>query len=96
MKIVVSQAAANDLLQIYSYLAEYNEGAAEAILGRIDRKFEELARFPFIGRERTALAPGLRSALVGVHLIFHTVADDRITIVRVMDGRRDIDQEFQR
>ena len=62
----------------------------------IDRKFENLSHFPFIGRERSSLAPGLRSLVAGMYVIFYLVERDRVTIVRVLDGRRDIDAEFQR
>ena len=96
MKILVSLRATNDLLQIYSYVAQQSPRAAEAIVHRIDRKFDQLTRFPFIGRERPSLAPDLRSVVVGTHLIFYTVGSDWITIVRVIDGRRDIDEEFRR
>jgi toxin ParE1/3/4 len=96
MKIFISQTANADLLQIYSYLAPLNPTAAERLTHRIDRKFDELSRFPFIGRERSSLGPGLRSTVVGTHVIFYTVQSDLITIVRVIDGRRDIDEEFRR
>ncbi len=69
--------------------------AAETILARIDKKFDQLTWFPFIGRERSSLAPGLRSAVVGTHLIPYTIQNDNI-IVRVIDGRMDIDEEFRR
>jgi plasmid stabilization system protein ParE len=62
----------------------------------IDRKFENLSYFPFIGRERSSLARGLRSIVANIHVIFYTVERERIVIVRVLDGRRDIDAEFQR
>jgi plasmid stabilization system protein ParE len=29
-------------------------------------------------------------------VIFYIIGDDRVNIVRVLDGRRDIDAEFQR
>ncbi|HEY7301514.1 MAG TPA: type II toxin-antitoxin system RelE/ParE family toxin [Xanthobacteraceae bacterium] len=96
MKIFVSRTAAADLVQIYSYLAQRNPNAAERLAHRIDRKFGELSRFPFIGRERSSLGPGLRSTVIGTHVIFYTVQSDLITIVRVIDGRRDIDEEFRR
>jgi plasmid stabilization system protein ParE len=51
---------------------------------------------PFIGRERSSIALGVRSVVVGTHLIFYTVGSDSITIVRVIDGRMDIDEEFRR
>jgi toxin ParE1/3/4 len=96
MKIFVSEAADTDLLQIYDYLHQRNPTAAESLMRQIDLKFESLSRFPFIGRPREALRPGLRSILAGNYVIFYEVADDQVTIVRVLHGRRDIDAEFQR
>jgi toxin ParE1/3/4 len=96
MKIFVSDKARRDLLHTFSYLAERNPTAAEVFLRAIDGKFEQLCRFPFIGRERSSLVEGLRSVLVRTHLIFYTVEQDRITIVRVIDGRMDVDEELQK
>ena len=96
MKIFKSDKAQNDLLQIYAYLSERNPQAADTLIEEIDVRFKNLCRFPFIGRERSSLAPGLRSILVGTHLIFYVVERDRIVVVRVIDGRMDIDEEFKR
>ena len=96
MKVVVSDRANSDLLRLYLYLAPRNQAAADAIIERIDKRFEQLSRFPFIGRERSSLAPGLRSIVVGNHLIFYVVEADQIIIVRVTDSRMDIDEEFRR
>ena len=96
MRIVWSERAERDLLQIYAYLADRNERVADALVREVDAKFKNLSRFPFIGRERSSLAPGLRSILVGTHLFFYLVERERIAIVRVIDGRMDIDEEFKR
>jgi toxin ParE1/3/4 len=96
MKVFVSDGAGSDLLGIYSYIAKHNPTAAETLVRRIDEKFQQLASLPFIGRERSTLAPGLRSVVVGNHLIFYVVGAEAITIVRVIDGRMDIDEEFRR
>jgi toxin ParE1/3/4 len=55
-----------------------------------------LSKFAFIGRERSSLAPGLRCLVAGLHLIFYTVDAEHITVVRVIDGRMDVDEEFRR
>lgn len=94
MKIVVSHKADGDLLRTFVYLA--NLAAAESFIADINRKFEQLARFPFISRERSALQPGLRSVLVGTHLVFYLMREQEIAIVCVIDGCMDIDEEFQR
>jgi len=96
MKIVISDKARDDLRRIYGYLAIRNPQAADLLMREIDDRFKNLSRFPFIGRERSSLAPGLRSVLVGTHLIFYLVEPDRIVVVRVIDGRMDIDEEFKR
>jgi toxin ParE1/3/4 len=96
MNVFISERANEDLLSIYSYLWQRNPTAADAILQRIDEKFQQLSELPFIGRERSSLAPGLRSVVAGMHLIFYVVDPDSVTIVRVIDGRMDIDAEFRR
>jgi toxin ParE1/3/4 len=96
MQVLLSDKASRDLLRIYSYITERNPTAADALVQRIDEKFDQLSDLPFIGRERSSLAPGLRSVVVGNHLIFYTVNFDSITVVRVIDGRMDIDEEFRR
>jgi toxin ParE1/3/4 len=96
MKIFVSDRADADLLEIYRYLTERNPAAAECLVGEIHRKFENLSHFPFIGRDRSSLSQGIRSVVVYPYVIFYTVERDRIIIVRILHGRRDVDAEFQR
>ena len=96
MKVLVSDRAKRDLLAIYAYVSRDNPAAAEKIVERISGRFEQLALFPFIGRERSSLAPGLRSLIAGNHLNFYVVAAEQITVVRVIDSRMEIDEEFRR
>jgi toxin ParE1/3/4 len=96
MKIVLSGKARRDLLAIYSYLVERSPKAADALIQRIDEKFVNLSHFPFMGRARSTLAPGIRSVIVGMYVIFYIVERDHIDVVRIIDGRMDIDEEFMR
>jgi toxin ParE1/3/4 len=96
MRVFISNKARSDLLHIYHYLEDRSPNAAEAFAERIDANFEHLVRFPFLGRERSSLASGIRCLVVGLHLVFYTVEPDRIIIVRVIDGRMDVDEEFHR
>ena len=41
-------------------------------------------------------SPGIRGLVAHPYVIFYLVERDRIVIVRVLHGRRDIDAEFQR
>jgi toxin ParE1/3/4 len=96
MRIILSDKAKADLFRIYRYTEERNPSAADRFIRRIDANFGNLARFPFIGRERSRLAPRLRCLVVGLYLIFYTVDAEQITVVRLIDGRMDVDEEFYR
>lgn len=96
MRIELSERAGTDLLGIYRYVAKRNPSAAEAVLTEIDRKFDLLKNFPLIGRDRSALRPGIRSILAHRYPIFYELIADRVVVVRVLDGRRDIDAEFRK
>jgi toxin ParE1/3/4 len=96
MKVVVSDKARFDLLQIYSYLVDRSPLAARSAIEAIDLKLSNLAKFPSIGRERSTLGAGVRSLVAGTHVIFYVVQKEQIVVARVLDGRRDIDEEFKR
>lgn len=96
MKVFLSEQADADLLQIYRYLAERNASAAQSIVAEINRKLQNIGDFPFFGRDRSMLSQGIRSIVAHPYVILYTVGPDRIIVVRVLHGRRDIDAEFQR
>jgi toxin ParE1/3/4 len=96
MKIIFSEEADSDLLHIHTYLAARNRVAALALANLFNTKIENLAHFPFIGRERSIFARGLRSIAADNYVIFYGLEQDRILIVRILDGRMDIDEEFRR
>lgn len=96
MKVRVSGKARAELLNIYRYMAERNPTAAESMLQDIDAKLRQLSHFPFMGRERPEFAPNLRSVLIRTYLVFYIVDKQEIVIMRIVDGRMDLDKEFQR
>lgn len=96
MKLFVSDQADDDLFEIYNYLNPLNPKAARDQIAGINEKFRQLVRFPFIGRERSNLIRGLRSVVSGSKVIFYLVEKERVVIVRVLDGRMDLDEEFRR
>jgi toxin ParE1/3/4 len=96
MTLFISEQADTDLLHIHTYLVERNPATAAALVLRFNQAFENLTRFPFIGRDRSNLTQGARSIVVETYVVFYRVDGERVTISRVMDGRRDIEAEFQR
>lgn len=51
---------------------------------------------PFAGRARNEVRPGLRSIAASPHIVFYRVNNDVAEIVRILDGRRDLDEIFAR
>lgn len=96
MRIALTGAATNDLRRIHSFYAARNPHAAERIIARIDETFRLLSRHPLLGRERSRLAPGVRGILSGAHVVLYLVRDEAVTILRIIDGRMDIETEFKR
>jgi toxin ParE1/3/4 len=49
---------------------------------------------PFAGRARNEVRPGLRSFAATPHVVFYRVVNDTPQIVRLLDGRQDIEENF--
>ena len=79
-----------DLIDIWNYIADDNEAAADRMLDRIGGVLRMLSEQPKAGRERPELAPGLRSFPVGNYLLFYLPLPGGIDLVRVLSGYMDI------
>jgi toxin ParE1/3/4 len=86
----LSRRARQDLLDIWSYIAEDSEAAADRFVDLVIQHLRLLATNPYIGRRRDELRPGYRSFSVGQYLIFFRIAANSIEIMHILHGRRDI------
>lgn len=86
--------AQDDLIEIWTYIAEDGEAQADALLDSIDQKLQLLAKRPLIGRERSELNPALRSVPLGRYIIFYLPDADGIEVVRVLHSRRDLSSDI--
>jgi toxin ParE1/3/4 len=88
--------AANDLEDIWWYIAQDNPQEADRLLDRIQEKLLLLVEFPHMGISQDELVSGLRSSTVGNYLIFYFPLEDGIDVVRVLHGARELETIFQR
>ena len=79
-----------DLIDIWNYIADDNEAAADRMLDRIEGVLQMLSEQPKAGRERLELAPELRSFPVGNYLLFYLPLPGGIDLVPVLSGYMDI------
>jgi len=84
-------AAERDLSEIWEYIAEDNETAADKTLREIDAQCHVLGQYPKMGRDRSDIVPGVRSFPVGKYLIFYRETGQGIEIIRVLHGARNLD-----
>jgi toxin ParE1/3/4 len=90
-----SSRAEFDLIEIWGFIANDDPLAADRQLDRIDAVCQMLAENPHGGPRRDELARGLRFYPIDNYLVFYTLADDGITVVRVLHGARDYRREFE-
>ncbi len=91
----LSNQAAQDLEDIWTYIAQESEPAADALIDEIIQRFPKLAAFPDMGRKRDDLLEGLRSLPVKSYVLFYRRTQQGIEIFRILHGRRDIESEFE-
>ena len=67
---------------------------ADKILREVAKAVAVIDDFPLAGRARDEIRAGLRSLAAAPQIVFYRLKDDRPEIVRVLDGRQDIDEIF--
>ena len=91
---IVSPLARADLDEIWQYVAQDNPPAADRLLAAFYERFLLLAKQPLLGQVRDELRPGVRSFSARNYVIYYQVAEDRIRVVRVLHGSRDVEALF--
>jgi toxin ParE1/3/4 len=95
--VLWSPDARTDLSDIWEYYAKIaGRHTADRIVRGIGEACALLDDYPFAGRVRNEVRSGLRSIAASPHIVFYRVNNDAAEIVRVLDGRRDLDEIFAR
>ena len=93
--VIWSADARTDLNSIWNYYERVaGPGAAEKIVRQIDDVVRLIQEHPFAGRARDEVRADLRSFAATPHIVFYRIRSDIPEIVRILDGRRDIDDIF--
>jgi toxin ParE1/3/4 len=94
-RILRTERAEIDLIEILVFLRPRNPKMADRFESEFEEKCHLLAEFPLMGRDRSDLAPGLRSSLVKPYVLLYRPLEDGIEIIRVIHGARDISSLFE-
>jgi toxin ParE1/3/4 len=96
MRIEISQPAKLDLAQILAYLEQRSPKAARRLSDDLESAILRLGEFPLMGRERPEFGSGQRSLVAQNSVIFDRVEPAFVLILRVLDGRMDVENELLR
>jgi toxin ParE1/3/4 len=95
--VIWSPDARSDLSEIWSYYVTVaGRHTADGIVREIVEACRLLEEHRLAGRARSEIRQGLRSIAASPHVIFYRVNSDVAEIVRVLDGRQDLDEIFSR
>lgn len=91
-------AAVTDILDLAAFASEYSDRARDTITDGLFDAFERIAAFPSLGRNRSDLAPGLRSFPVNrlratVFYVETPEGRDAVLVVRVLRQERHVDPD---
>ncbi|MCP3056481.1 type II toxin-antitoxin system RelE/ParE family toxin [Aurantimonas marianensis] len=89
-RIVRRPRAEADLIEIWLHIALDSPLAADRLIERIGERILRLARFPEMGVARPDIADGVRVLSVPPFLVLFQVESDKVEVVRVIHGARDL------
>jgi toxin ParE1/3/4 len=90
-----SPEALDDRERIWDYYVRAaGRHSAEKVFREIAEVISLIEDHPFAGRARNEVRPALRSFAAAPHVVFYRVLNDTPEIVRVLDGRQDIEEKF--
>ena len=99
--VLLTDDASRDLEDIYNYIDLHDaKGKADHVLNRIEKAFNSLSENPERGvYSKELLAFGLgdfREIFFKPYLIIHRVMEDKVFVLLIADGRRDMQRLLER
>ncbi|MEH2012296.1 type II toxin-antitoxin system RelE/ParE family toxin [Nostoc sp.] len=91
---IISPSASRDLNEIADYFLPKNLEAGEKLFREFNKKCQNLANFPSMGRSYAHIKPLLRGLPLDGYVILYQVLDDGVEILRVVSGNRDLESLF--
>lgn len=94
-KIITSPAAERDLEEIWDYIAEHDETAADKFLDELVKKFYLLAENRTIGKRQDDFIVEMRRFSHKNYYIYYFATEDGVEIYRVLHGKRNVEELFE-
>jgi len=79
-----------DLDEIWAMIAQTDFSRADRFVEKLEDKIGQLSQFPESGADRTDIFPKTRVLIEGQYLIFYQFAENRVVVMRIIHGARDL------
>jgi toxin ParE1/3/4 len=89
-RVHITPRARRDIREIARYISRDNPAAADRLADRFDEVGDALGANPKLGRIRTDLGRDVRSIPEGRYLLIYREHPDRVDVLRVVHGARDL------
>lgn len=94
-EVLLTRDAERDLGELYEYIATHDSaGNANRVLDRIEKALESLSSFPERGSHpKELLALGIREyrqVFFKPHRLIYRIAEQRVYVYLIVEGRRDM------
>lgn len=94
MRLIITPLAEQDIEVIADYIAQNNPRRAVSFVRELYDQCKTISANPLGYRLRAELADDIRSCAYSSYVIFFSVVENDVLIVRVLHGARDMDQAF--
>jgi len=91
----ITPLAEADLDEIWNYISEYNEPAADKFMRELAKKFQLLANNREIGRRQDDFIIEMRMIPFKKYHIYYFPTEGGVEIYRILHGVRDNEGEFE-
>ncbi len=93
-RILRTPEAKIDAAEIWCYIAEDNEAAADKLIDQIEDRLAMLAQHRTAGESVEYIRPDVRRSVVGNYVIYYIPDNDGITVVRILHAARRHEDEL--
>ncbi len=94
LKVHFSPEARDDLDRIWDYVSEFSVSSADKAINNLIHIISLIADYPFMGIHKDHKLPGLRSFPYRKYIIYYTVSEIHINILRIIHSALDPDNRY--
>ena len=94
MRVEISDRAKNELAEIIAFLEQRSPRAADLLSDTLEAAILRLGDFPEMGRPKPEFGAGVQILISERYIIAYVIETTAVLVLRVLDGRMDIEAQL--